>query len=256
MTFGEGDPFDDIAERESGGGGYTQKQALIMAGLYEYPKWTDGISSDEALQERRDPRNKGPEHDYNMQSYYQEIREEVESASAAYKWWTYLTSKLQWYGGICSILIMLFLIGGFMLKVFRQAKRYREELFSCFCGNFWISRLIQVCTLDSWKNGQGMSGEMMSLGGRKTPRGTPKQNYYAESSLDRIPCSQAATLLSSDQTPYSLSSSGNWTTSIPYPHLISQSSTNSSTPKRQEVHGVRPVLPEEHDLSRSPVGHS
>ena len=143
-----------------------------------------------------------------------------------------------------------------MLKVFRQARRYREELVSCFCGNFWISRLIQVCTLDSWKNGQGMSGEMMSLGGRKTPRGTPKQNYYAESSIDRIPCSQATTLLSSDQPPFSLSSSGHWTTSIPYPHLISQSGSNSSTPKRQEVHGVRPVLLEEHDLSRSPVGHS
>jgi hypothetical protein len=266
MTFGEGDHFNDLAESESEGGGYTQLQALLMAELYEYPKWTDGISSDETLREHRDRRNQGSNHDYNMQTYYQGLREEMEAASSSFKWWTRLTSQLQYYGGICSILIMLFLIGGASMMVFRQARKYREELASCLCGNFWISRLIQVCTLDSWKNGHGVSREMRSLGGRKeiVPLDTPKRNNYADSSLDQTPSSQTTTLLSSMPSPYSPSSSDNWMTSLggyTYPNLSSESSTNSSTSrenalKHQEVRGVRPVRPDHHGRSRSPVDRS
>ena len=198
-----------------------------------------------------------------MQTYYQKLREKMESVSSSFKWWTWLNSQLQYYGGICSIVIMLLLIGGAAWTVFQQARKYREELVGCLCGNFWVSRLIQICTWDSWKSGQRVSREMMSRGGLKEMMTTesPKRNLYASSSLVQTPCSQVTSLLSSRPSNYQHSPASNWTESLknsPFHNLISETSTTSNSsretaPSYHDVTGVRPVRPDEHGRSRSPI---
>ena len=237
MTFNNGDPFDDLSESDSEGGGYTQLQALLMADLYEYPMFEKGVRSDEALREHRERFDQGPNSRMDMQSYYEQLRERMESASTSFRWWSWITAQLQYYGGICSIIIMLLLILGAFWTVFQQARKYKEELVGCLCGNFWVSRLIQICTWDSWKAGQRFPGEledeeMKEMG----PLNSPKRIPYASSSLIHTPSSQASALLSGTSH-----SPANWTDSLQVFTSSPSNTTTDSAPLFHNVAGVTPV---------------
>jgi len=168
MKFDSEDPFKDDAEGQSKSSGYTPEMLLKLADLYEYPRWEIGTTSRDQMYRHLERQRTDPNYrDDDQMTYFDRVKGIADSISDWTAFWAWVDSELIYYGSICSILIMIGVIGFIGYHATRQMNKYRDELLNCCCANWWMARLIQACRIDSWSGDRNPPKEMKDMSDRE-----------------------------------------------------------------------------------------